>query len=262
MTKVLREATSKLGRGRIHSLHLNDSQTPLGSNRDRHANIGEGELGESGCAAFLSEPRFEDLPCVLETGSGDGSITASVPFAEFNYGAMPNVQVSLALPIEDDTGTFQHYGYGVTEFGIKTRFVQESADRPQISFYPSIQIPSTPGHIVTFLPLWLQKSWGPWTAFGGGGVYLNPGAGERNYAFVGGTLERSISPATTIGAELYHQGADSTRAGDMTAANVGVTSQIGEYHAILFSFGRGLHGSNTFSGYASYEFQLGPAKPK
>jgi hypothetical protein len=194
--------------------------------------------------------------------AGDGSITASVPFAEFNYGAMPNVQVSLALPIEDDTGTFQHYGYGVTEFGIKTRFVQESADRPQISFYPSIQIPSTPGHIVTFLPLWLQKSWGPWTAFGGGGVYLNPGAGERNYAFVGGTLERSISPATTIGAELYHQGADSTRAGDMTAANVGVTSQIGEYHAILFSFGRALHGSNTFSGYASYEFQLGPAKPK
>ena len=38
------------------SLHLNDSQTPLGSNRDRHANIGEGELGDEGCAAFLSAP--------------------------------------------------------------------------------------------------------------------------------------------------------------------------------------------------------------
>ena len=41
-------ATRKLGRGRVGSLHLNDSQTPLGSNRDRHANIGEGELGERG----------------------------------------------------------------------------------------------------------------------------------------------------------------------------------------------------------------------
>jgi deoxyribonuclease IV len=52
---------------RLASLHLNDSQTPLGSNRDRHANVGTGELGERGCAAFLSEPRFEKLPLVIET---------------------------------------------------------------------------------------------------------------------------------------------------------------------------------------------------
>jgi deoxyribonuclease-4 len=56
-----------VGLKRLGSLHLNDSQTPLGSNRDRHANIGQGELGERGCAAFLSEPRFEKLACVLET---------------------------------------------------------------------------------------------------------------------------------------------------------------------------------------------------
>ena len=55
------------------SLHLNDSQTPLGSNRDRHARVGQGELGDEGCAVFLSEPRFEDLPCVLETPGPDGS---------------------------------------------------------------------------------------------------------------------------------------------------------------------------------------------
>jgi deoxyribonuclease-4 len=56
-----------VGLERLGSLHLNDSQTPLGSNRDRHANIGTGELGEDGCAAFLSEPRFDDLPLVIET---------------------------------------------------------------------------------------------------------------------------------------------------------------------------------------------------
>jgi deoxyribonuclease-4 len=67
MSSVLREATRKLGRGRIRSLHLNDSQTPLGSNRDRHANIGRGELGEQGCAAFLSAPGLQKLPCILET---------------------------------------------------------------------------------------------------------------------------------------------------------------------------------------------------
>jgi deoxyribonuclease-4 len=54
-------------------LHLNDSQTALGSNRDRHALIGDGELGEEGCAVFLSEPRFQGLPCVLETPGPDRS---------------------------------------------------------------------------------------------------------------------------------------------------------------------------------------------
>jgi deoxyribonuclease-4 len=41
--------------------------TPLGSNRDRHANIGKGELGRKGCGAFLSAPSLQKLPCVLET---------------------------------------------------------------------------------------------------------------------------------------------------------------------------------------------------
>jgi deoxyribonuclease-4 len=67
---------ASVGLGRLHSCHVNDSMTPLGSNRDRHAPLGQGELGAKGCAAFLSEPRFEDLPCVLETGSHDGGIEA------------------------------------------------------------------------------------------------------------------------------------------------------------------------------------------
>lgn len=67
MGSVLRECSRKLGRGAVRSLHLNDSQTPLGSNRDRHANIGKGELGRKGCGAFLSAPTLQKLPCVLET---------------------------------------------------------------------------------------------------------------------------------------------------------------------------------------------------
>jgi deoxyribonuclease-4 len=67
MSTVQRECTRALGRSRVRSLHLNDSQTPLGSNRDRHANLGAGELGEEGCIAFLSAPGLQKLPCVLET---------------------------------------------------------------------------------------------------------------------------------------------------------------------------------------------------
>jgi deoxyribonuclease-4 len=71
LTEVLDECVARAGPGRLGSLHLNDSETPLGSNRDRHANIGEGELGDHGCAVFLSEPRFQGLPCVLETPGFD-----------------------------------------------------------------------------------------------------------------------------------------------------------------------------------------------
>jgi deoxyribonuclease-4 len=73
---TLQECDRMVGLERLHSLHVNDSMTPLGSNRDRHAVIGQGELGEPGCATFLSEPLFEDLPCVLETGRDGGGAGA------------------------------------------------------------------------------------------------------------------------------------------------------------------------------------------
>jgi deoxyribonuclease IV len=63
---VLDDFDRIVGLPRLGSLHVNDSATPLGSNRDRHINLGDGEIGRKGMAAFLSEPRFEDLPCVLE----------------------------------------------------------------------------------------------------------------------------------------------------------------------------------------------------
>jgi deoxyribonuclease-4 len=67
LASVLDDFDRIIGLDRLGSLHVNDSVTPLGSNRDRHADIGEGELGDRGCAAFLSEPRFDKLPLVLET---------------------------------------------------------------------------------------------------------------------------------------------------------------------------------------------------
>lgn len=73
---VLEQCDRTVGISRLHSLHLNDSITPLGSNRDRHAAPGAGEIGEEGLAVFLSEPRFEELPCVLETGSSGGAVAA------------------------------------------------------------------------------------------------------------------------------------------------------------------------------------------
>jgi deoxyribonuclease IV len=67
---VLREADRKVGLDRLRCLHVNDAAAPLGSCRDRHANIGEGEMGAD-LATFLSEPRFEGLPATLEVPGPD-----------------------------------------------------------------------------------------------------------------------------------------------------------------------------------------------
>ncbi|HTW12328.1 MAG TPA: deoxyribonuclease IV [Solirubrobacteraceae bacterium] len=73
---TLEQCDRIVGLSRLHSIHLNDSMTALGSNRDRHAAPGTGQIGEDGLAVFLSEPRFQDLPVVMETGSNDDSTIA------------------------------------------------------------------------------------------------------------------------------------------------------------------------------------------
>jgi deoxyribonuclease IV len=65
---LLAELDATIGLERLRALHVNDANAPLGSNRDRHAGIGEGELGER-LGAFLAHPAVQALPAVFE-GSG------------------------------------------------------------------------------------------------------------------------------------------------------------------------------------------------
>nr|MBA2644994.1 deoxyribonuclease IV [Solirubrobacterales bacterium] len=71
LTEVLDRFDEVVGLERLKSLHVNDSRAALGANVDRHAALGEGEIGRIGCAAFLSDPRFDGLPCIFE-GPGVG----------------------------------------------------------------------------------------------------------------------------------------------------------------------------------------------
>jgi deoxyribonuclease IV len=67
---LLDELDGAIGLDRLRALHVNDSAAPLGSNRDRHANIGEGLLGEQ-LGVFLANPRLQGLPAVIETAGPD-----------------------------------------------------------------------------------------------------------------------------------------------------------------------------------------------
>jgi len=67
LAAVVDEVEARLGKGRLGALHVNDSRGGLGSRKDRHEDLGKGEIGDRGMACFLSEPRFEGLPATLET---------------------------------------------------------------------------------------------------------------------------------------------------------------------------------------------------
>jgi deoxyribonuclease-4 len=67
LDSIVAEADEKVGLDRLGAVHVNDAAVPLGSHRDRHANVGQGEMGKQGLKWFLSEPRFEGLPATLET---------------------------------------------------------------------------------------------------------------------------------------------------------------------------------------------------
>jgi deoxyribonuclease-4 len=65
------EVEERIGLDRLRALHVNDAAAPLGSNRDRHANLGEGEIGE-GMSVFLGHPKLQGLPTILEVPGPDG----------------------------------------------------------------------------------------------------------------------------------------------------------------------------------------------
>lgn len=169
---------------------------------------------------------------------------------------MPNVQVSTSFHLEDTgSASGSTYGYDTSEFGIKTRFVQETAATPQIAFYPSVEGGGgEPTRVL--LPLWMQKSWGKWSLFGGGGAYLSSQAPDRGGYVAGLALTRDVSAATNVGVEVYRTREDAL-VPTATAFNVGTNVQLGALHAIVFSVGRSFDRTTPLTAYAAYEFMLG-----
>ena len=113
------------------------------------------------------------------TKSADGW-SGTAPHFEVNYGAVTNLQLHLIVPLAYDApahGTRQ-YGFGDTEVGAKYRFIQETDVSPQVGFFPLLEIPTGSanrglgsGQVQAFLPVWLQKEFGSWTAYGGATVF-------------------------------------------------------------------------------------------
>jgi len=194
-----------------------------------------------------------------QTGS-DWAGTA--PHFEVNYGVLPDVQLHMIAPLAYDAPASgsSHYGYGDTELGIKLRFLQETNYLPQAGIFPLVEVPSGSssdnlgaGHWQVFLPVWLQKSWGSWTAYGGGGYWINSFNNDRNSGFVGGVLQKQITKNVLLGAEVYHETATEDEPAN-TAFNIGTVIDLSESHHLMFSAGRSIVGPVNFQCYIAYQF--------
>lgn len=195
--------------------------------------------------------------------------SATLPHLEINYGIMPNVQIHLIAPLVyvKPEGSGSQYGYGDTELGVKFRFIQETDHIPQVGIFPLVEIPTGDsneglgnGKTQYFLPIWLQKSWGAWTTYGGGGYWINPGEGNKDWWQFGWLIQRDINKALTLGTELYYKTASSSNSNDTTGYTVGAVINITENHHMLLSIGQDISGPNYLSVYIGYQLKFGPQK--
>ena len=197
-----------------------------------------------------------------------GDIGGTLVGMEVNYGAAPNLQLHIIVPLAYDSpdgGPFVA-GPGDIELGAKYRFITPGEDDwyPQVGVFPLIEVPAGnaarglgAGKMREYLPVWLQKDWGDWTSYGGGGYWFNPGVGNRNYWFVGWLLQNQVTKQLALGAEIFHQTADMMGGPETTSFNVGGIFDFNENYHLLFSGGRGLQNpalKNQFSYYLAIQW--------
>ena len=190
----------------------------------------------------------------LHARTADGW-AGNAPMVELNYGAIPDLQLHIMAPFAYHAPRQgpQQFGYSNTELGAKYRLIQETDDSPQVGIFPMLETPIGSinqslgtSHLQTFLPLWIQKSWGneghKWTSYGGGGYTINPGDTNRDYGLFGFVLQRQVRDDIALGGEIFHR--MSQQVGDQadTAFNLGSIIDFGECHHLLLSAGRSING--------------------
>ncbi|MGH9350826.1 MAG: hypothetical protein ACRD2G_01465 [Terriglobia bacterium] len=202
-------------------------------------------------------------------GGTDGTpveTDATGPAVEFNWGAAPNLQIHAVLPLGAilPSGNPAYlpagagpnaYGLTDTELGVKYRWVKETKYRPMIGTFTMLEIPTGSyakglgvGKPWYKLPVWLQKDWGHWTTYGGGGYEIVPQSQYRNFGYEGWLLQRDIGKKLTLGAEIFHHGMEGFATPQTKAATL---VDVGGYYyfrnpgfQLLFAYGHTAFGQS------------------
>jgi len=202
------------------------------------------------------------ISSIMEFQHTESNLT--LPHIEINYGAVPNLQIHFLAPMGyAHSGNVTKYGYSNTELGVKYRFVPETENLPQVGVFPLVEIPTGDkskglgnGLYQFYLPVWLQKSWGKLTSYGGAGYWFNPGQGNRNWIFAGWEVQYDLSQIITLGGEVYYHTADTQDSKSAAGFNIGGFINPDETNHILFSAGSTSGSERTITAYLGYQMTI------
>lgn len=186
---------------------------------------------------------------------------------ELNVGCAAETQCHVAVPIAFDranAGPFRS-GAGDMELGVKFRFLHDDDSNWSAAVYPTLTLPTGDaarglgnGRAQLLLPVWIQRSTGPWN-FDAGVAWLgNPARDARDSWFAGLLAQRSFGERLSLGAEVFRRSSVATGQPASVGFNVGAILGIAPHHNLLVSAGRGLSGVQTDRGsvFVAYQAQL------
>jgi hypothetical protein len=222
--------------------------------------------------AWAGPPFLTDDPEPVEVGHWElyaasqwsvarGAADGTAPHVEVNYGALPGLQLHVIAPaaLALRTGEPARYGPGDVELGAKYRFIDEGDLRPQVGTFPLVLLPTGSaarglgaGKTQLFVPIWIQKSFGRWTTYGGGGLHL--ASGERD-ASVGWLLQRRLAPIVTLGAEAFSTIPLGPGPVELQV-NLGLVLDLTEHHHVLLSAGPTFGGGARGQAYLAYQLTI------
>ena len=166
---------------------------------------------------------------------------------DFNYGAAPNLQLTTTMPVAYDfpAGAPPLAGPGNIELAAKYRFLTQDNFGLDVAVFPRVILPSMSSnigvqHASYLLPVWLQRDWRQWSAFGGGGCELNRGGDSQNFCLMGAAVTRQITARWQVGMELFHQTPDTRGGAATTSVGAGVIYNLNENFHLLGYLGRGI----------------------
>jgi hypothetical protein len=184
-----------------------------------------------------------------------GAGSWALPAMEFNVGAAPNLQLHIVIPGAYVTPRGS-YGLGDIELGAKYRFLGETAKRPQVGVFPMLEVPTGDsrlglgnGQPRARLPIWLQKSYGPWTTYGGAGYQINHAPGMKSSLFAGWLVQRQLNKRLVLGSEIYHQAAQMVGGRQATFVDPGGYFNVRDNLSLLFMIGHTVSGEQHMVGY-------------
>ena len=218
---------------------------------------------------------FEAYFFELSDGTREGGTNLEVPSFEMNWGAAPNLQLHLVIPF---VTSFAPYGgpitsgAGDTELGAKYRLIKETDTLPEVGIFPFLELPTGNasrglgvGSTWYRLPIWVQKSWGSWTTYGGGGEVIANGNGYNDYAFAGWLLQRQLSDSLTLGGELFGHGPEGQTA---VSTESSLMLDLGGYYSfskgfqLLFAAGKSVAGQGEIYTYVAFYWTWGKEEPE